>query len=179
MLQTKMPRSCPPCSDHYGQRRVVFRSKYLAVFDAILGNTGFADASIRHVPSNNQLIASAQMRLNTSVQHLLSLAGGGGEGGPVGSNHGAVHSFLGRVSGGARSLAVAPASAAHSRSPSPIGSDSSNTSSASSSSGEEAGGGASGEDGGGVGGQHGSGSSRQGEKEAGAPRRSTSSDVQR
>lgn len=27
-------------SDHHGQRRAVFRSKYLTVFDAILGNTG-------------------------------------------------------------------------------------------------------------------------------------------
>ncbi|GAB4819141.1 hypothetical protein N2152v2_006187 [Parachlorella kessleri] len=162
---------CHCYSDHFGQRRKVFRSKYLAVFDAILGNTGFADASIRHVPSNNQLIASAQVRLNTSVQHLLSLAGGG-EGGPAGSNHGAVQGFLGRVSGGARSLAVAPASAAHSRSPSPIGSDSSKTSSGSGSSGEEAGSGA--------GGRNGSGSRRQGEKEAGpswAPQSSTAHDV--
>jgi hypothetical protein len=43
-------------SDHYGQRRAVFRSPYLAVFDFILGNRGFGEASISHLPSNADLL---------------------------------------------------------------------------------------------------------------------------
>ncbi|KAL4452113.1 hypothetical protein ABPG75_007775 [Micractinium tetrahymenae] len=43
-------------SDHFGQRRDVFRSSYLNVFDFILGNTGFQHASISHQPSNAEYI---------------------------------------------------------------------------------------------------------------------------
>lgn len=82
---------CHCYSDHNGARRDVFRSKYLAVFDFIFGNSGFTaeDSGIRHVPSNQELIALATMRLEQngmrlvrSVAGLAQLAEGsnGGEG---------------------------------------------------------------------------------------------------
>lgn len=47
---------CHCYSDHCGARRDVFAGKYLTVFDFIFGNTGFEGASIRHIPSNRDII---------------------------------------------------------------------------------------------------------------------------
>ncbi|PRW57029.1 hypothetical protein C2E21_4128 [Chlorella sorokiniana] len=63
-------------SDHFGERRDVFRSSYLAVFDFILGNTGFSQASISHQPSNAELV----MRSVRSMSNLLQRGSGNGGG---------------------------------------------------------------------------------------------------
>lgn len=61
-------------SDHCGARREVFRSKYLEVFDFILGNEGFAHGCIVHSPSNAELMSMAGKRLARSFQSMTSLA---------------------------------------------------------------------------------------------------------
>eukprot|EP00887_Chlorella_sp_A99_P007657 scaffold20.g7657.t1 len=89
-------------SDHMGARRCVFRSKYLSGFDWCLGNEGFHDSSIRHVPSNADLLQPAMVRVMRSVRSMAALAGlgngalrrsresGGGEG--SGTSPGRAHS---------------------------------------------------------------------------------------
>lgn len=62
---------CHCYSDHYGARRDVFKSKYLAVFDFILGNTGFESAGVQHVPSNGELLLAAGHRLEVNAAALL------------------------------------------------------------------------------------------------------------
>lgn len=62
---------CHCYSDRYGARRDVFKSKYLAVFDFILGNTGFESAGVQHVPSNGQLLIAAGHRLEVNAAALL------------------------------------------------------------------------------------------------------------
>ena len=54
---------CHCYSDHQGARRDVFRSKYLSVFDFILGNIGFRHGSISHSPSNLDILSSWERRL--------------------------------------------------------------------------------------------------------------------
>ena len=70
---------CHCYSDHLGARRDVFRSKYLAVFDFVLGNTGFETAGISHSPSNGQLLAVAARRVEGTglflAQSMTNLAG--------------------------------------------------------------------------------------------------------
>mmetsp|Transcript_5717 Transcript_5717/g.16345 ORF Transcript_5717/g.16345 Transcript_5717/m.16345 type:complete len:591 (+) Transcript_5717:231-2003(+) len=46
-------------SDGQGSHRDVFRSKYLAVFDFIFGNTDFEGGRIKHVPSTSDMLAGA------------------------------------------------------------------------------------------------------------------------
>jgi hypothetical protein len=64
---------CHCYSDHYGERRDVFRSKYLAVFDFILGNTGFGEGEggITHAPSNVELFALAGQRLEVNAKAVM------------------------------------------------------------------------------------------------------------
>jgi len=62
---------CHCYSDQYGARRDVFKSKYLAVFDFILGNTGFESAGVQHVPSNGELLLVAGHRLEVNAAALL------------------------------------------------------------------------------------------------------------
>lgn len=112
-------------SDHFGERRNVFRSSYLATFDFILGNTGFKQASISHQPSNAAILLRG-MRSVKSMGNLL-LRGSSGLGGKTsngggnngnGSGHGGSSSGSGRTSsgggvwtGGRRSGGQSPASA--------------------------------------------------------------------
>jgi hypothetical protein len=65
---------CHCYSDHWGARRDVFRSKYLAVFDFIFGNQGFADAGIKHSPSNGQLLTALSVKLSRSMKSISNLA---------------------------------------------------------------------------------------------------------
>ena len=78
---------CHCYSDHMGARRDVFRSKYLAVFDFVLGNTGFQSASIRHNPSNLELLLALGQNMEGSramavplhfVRSMAALSGYGG-----------------------------------------------------------------------------------------------------
>ena len=78
---------CHCYSDHYGERRDVFKSKYLAVFDFILGNTGFKSAGISHAPSNTELLQMAGRSFRRSMSQL-GFAQGGGAGGI-----GGIHSY--------------------------------------------------------------------------------------
>ncbi|KAI7842218.1 hypothetical protein COHA_004131 [Chlorella ohadii] len=78
-------------SDHFGERRDVFRSSYLAVFDFILGNTGFSQASISHQPSNAELVMRGSdddglnpPRPQSAVQPSSSSSAEGGSGGVTG-----------------------------------------------------------------------------------------------
>lgn len=57
---------CHCYSDHMGARRDVFKSKYLSVFDFILGNVGFKEASVRHHPSNTDLLKTWEKSLEAS-----------------------------------------------------------------------------------------------------------------
>ncbi|KAG7673374.1 hypothetical protein Ndes2526B_g03184 [Nannochloris sp. 'desiccata'] len=65
---------CHCYSDHWGARRDVFRSKYLTVFDFVLGNQGFADAGIKHSPSNGQLLTALSVKLSRSMKSISNLA---------------------------------------------------------------------------------------------------------
>ena len=62
-------------SDHFGERRDVFKSKYLVVFDFILGNCGFEQAGIRHAPSNGELLGA----LRRSMSNLAGFTSGRSE----------------------------------------------------------------------------------------------------
>ncbi len=87
-------------SDHGGARRDVFKGKYLAVFDFVLGGEGFAAAGVRHSASNADLLAAAAARLEgggaalrraarRSVASLAALGrAGGGGGGSEGEEEG-------------------------------------------------------------------------------------------
>ena len=61
--------------DHDGARRIVFRSKYLEVFDFILGNEGFAMGNIKHSPSNAELMSIAGMKLARSFHSMTNMVG--------------------------------------------------------------------------------------------------------
>ncbi|KAI3438019.1 hypothetical protein D9Q98_000462 [Chlorella vulgaris] len=59
-------------SDHGGERRSVFRTGYLNVFDFILGNTGFK-GGISHHPNNAALIRSGMQRSAASLTNLAGM----------------------------------------------------------------------------------------------------------
>jgi hypothetical protein len=61
---------CHCYSDHMGARRDVFKSKYLSVFDFVLGNVGFKEASVRHHPSNTDLLKTWEKSLEASSRGM-------------------------------------------------------------------------------------------------------------
>ncbi|PSC71174.1 hypothetical protein C2E20_5468 [Micractinium conductrix] len=76
-------------SDHYGERRDVFKSSYLNTFDFILGNTGFHSASISHAPSNAQLLLRGMRSVKSLGQLVRGGSGVSGNGGGSGAASGA------------------------------------------------------------------------------------------
>jgi hypothetical protein len=64
---------CHCYADHFGARRNVFKSKYLEVFDFVLGNSGFDAGIITHAPSNAQLVTMASDKLLRSVRSVSNL----------------------------------------------------------------------------------------------------------
>jgi hypothetical protein len=62
---------CHCYSDHWGACRDVFKSKYLAGFDFILGNSGFEAAGVSHEPSNVELFALAGQKIEANALAIV------------------------------------------------------------------------------------------------------------